>query len=616
MKKTSSTLVLLLGLINFIYTANSDHLLLSAICIDPFNAEMIQIYNPTDDTIYLNSNEGKYYLTDATDNNNDKYYYNYPLGNDYAIDNSNGLTDFFISFPEDSKIKSGETITLGLHSSILYLDYYSLSNNPIYNDCLIDSYNQNCGVPDYNLIDLVDSEIDCESISNEEDCIAGCFWSEVCPDGSLNINECISEWIADPQYTCINVQNISQNISILGPEETLILFFWDGTSELVQDVDYISWGGASEAVDKSGIVIGSSSFNSDIPIENQSFLSEIDANEVYSRISYDEYEESFGNGINGDNETSEDFNLTWEIKEAIASGCTNPGSANYNHEAIIDDGSCYVLTHSIASLIQSIPEIPDGLSTCDLTGPDQSSNQQSQFLIDATISGKVVGYKEYPFVIVALEDVNGYRIEINGNGFDGFLGVPVSEGGNGLDGTSAGLDGLDQTEDDIELSNLVDPTNPIDYVVGVSGTLCHYDGRYQFEVYDRNDIVLLDEYNTHGVRTQESDEIVNAKIETKPYVIIPSRGERLDFKYSFPSESRVIIRIFDLNGNFFTSLVDQYYETGGTVERFEDESSWDGRNHHGQLATPGTYLMQIEASNFKTGRTSTDITPIVVGAYH
>ena len=76
-----------------------------------------------------------------------------------------------------------------------------------------------------------------------------------------------------------------------------------------------------------------------------------------------------------------------------------------------------------------------------------------------------------------------------------------------------------------------------------------------------------------------------------------------------------IIRIFNLNGDFLTSLVDQYYDVGGTIERYEDESSWDGRDHLGQLVQPGTYLMHIEATNFKTGKTSTDITPIVVGAY-
>ena len=76
------------------------------------------------------------------------------------------------------------------------------------------------------------------------------------------------------------------------------------------------------------------------------------------------------------------------------------------------------------------------------------------------------------------------------------------------------------------------------------------------------------------------------------------------------------VRIIDLNGIFITSIVDKYYETGGTIERNEDTSDWDGRDHLGQIVPPGTYLIQVEASNFQTGKTTTDVAPIVVGVNH
>ena len=76
------------------------------------------------------------------------------------------------------------------------------------------------------------------------------------------------------------------------------------------------------------------------------------------------------------------------------------------------------------------------------------------------------------------------------------------------------------------------------------------------------------------------------------------------------------MRIIDLNGIFITSIVDRYYETGGVVERYEDTSDWDGRNHLGQIVNPGTYLIQVEASDFQTGRTTSDVAPIVVGVNH
>jgi len=119
-----------------------------------------------------------------------------------------------------------------------------------------------------------------------------------------------------------------------------------------------------------------------------------------------------------------------------------------------------------------------------------------------------------------------------------------------------------------------------------------------------------------GFTVSTDPSIVSAKIETAPYVIIPSIGERLDFIYSFPSNSRIVVRVFDLNGRFITSIVDRYYESGGTVERVEDNSEWDGTNHLGQIVDPGTYLMHIEAFNFQTGQTSYDVAPIVVGVHY
>ena len=86
-----------------------------------------------------------------------------------------------------------------------------------------------------------------------------------------------------------------------------------------------------------------------------------------------------------------------------------------------------------------------------------------------------------------------------------------------------------------------------------------------------------------------------------------------NLSYSFPSNCRVIVRIFDLSGRFVTTLVDKYYESSGTVNRQEFYSAWDGTNQMGQVQMPGTYLMHIEASNFQTGKTTIDTAPVVIG---
>ena len=135
-----------------------------------------------------------------------------------------------------------------------------------------------------------------------------------------------------------------------------------------------------------------------------------------------------------------------------------------------------------------------------------------------------------------------------------------------------------------------------------------------------NDILLaiIPEMKLVGEFNVEVQEILNlsvnsAIIKPEPYVIIPTLGEKLDFTYSYPNNSRVIIRLFDLSGRFITSLVDEYYEDSSTVFRDSDQSSWDGRDHLGQIVSPGTYIIHIEVLNPVTGATSTDAAPVVVG---
>ena len=123
--------------------------------------------------------------------------------------------------------------------------------------------------------------------------------------------------------------------------------------------------------------------------------------------------------------------------------------------------------------------------------------------------------------------------------------------------------------------------------------------------------------NTWGIFHEDfNNQIISAKIIPAPYVIIPSEGERLDFLYSFPTNSRVIIRVISLDGRVITSLMDNFYIDGGTVERKEEMSDWDGRDHLGQIVPPGTYLFHIEASNFTTGKTYEHVAPVVVGINH
>jgi hypothetical protein len=99
-------------------------------------------------------------------------------------------------------------------------------------------------------------------------------------------------------------------------EEALVLFYWDGVSSEIQDVDYLLWGGNAYGVDKSSIT----GYLADTPMANQSFMSIHASEEKLVRISYEGSEiQSGGNGITGHDETSENLNETWRVSSLLSS---------------------------------------------------------------------------------------------------------------------------------------------------------------------------------------------------------------------------------------------------------------------------------------------------------
>ena len=114
--------------------------------------------------------------------------------------------------------------------------------------------------------------------------------------------------------------------------EIVILYHWDGTSDLVQDTDYAVWGDKAEAVDKTGIAIDGpdgdsspSTYLDDTAIANQIAVSSgapHSGGESAQRMTLAENGEIFsgGNGITGHDETSEDLATSFERGDA------NPGS--------------------------------------------------------------------------------------------------------------------------------------------------------------------------------------------------------------------------------------------------------------------------------------------------
>ena len=195
-----------------------------------------------------------YYLTDATDGSGNAYY-NLPAGSSYW---SGSSFDFICRFPSGYLLAAGASIKISLRDNDSFVSIYGESADLSLND---------------NLLDAV--------------------------DGSNTKGNAVAPKLDNTR-------------------ETLVLFYWDGTSSTVKDVDYLLWGDNSFAVDKSGI----SGYQSDTPVSSQSYMSVHTTNEKLIRAesaSEGSESQSGGNGITDHDETSEPLSDTWVMVSLVSS---------------------------------------------------------------------------------------------------------------------------------------------------------------------------------------------------------------------------------------------------------------------------------------------------------
>ena len=565
-------IVLALSIFSFALASEADHIIFQTIITNPDDAESISIFNPTSNSIDLSD----YYISDAEYRLIGKNYYNLPSGDNFW---SGSARDFIVKFPENTMIESGESLIIGINNQSIFESYYGFQ-------------------ADFTIL-----------------------------DDMLNVVG--------------NENTIGDSPDLFDNYESLILFKWDGNqNSLVQDIDYFYWGIIaalpSYGVDKTGV----SSYQPDTPFdiqENNIIHDNLpDDGECFARISSDESGETgsedniLGNGITGDDETSEVFNISWEVRELEILGCTDESSCNYISNATLDNGLCEypdfgydcdgncLYDENLDGICEYCPLQHDPfyneeasqycledinlnlIGDCCVANKIThtikeivTADQESHVIFDATILGLIVDFGDYRYPnggpqVIALQDDDGYRIDLVIWNWDVITPIESS------------------------IAYMVDPNTHTEYKIIVSGKVDVYQGKYQFDVELEEDIEEYKSFNLEGVFIKDGN-IEKATIDPAPYVIIPTIGERLDYSYSFPSNSKVTVRILDFNGNLITSLVDKYYETGGTIEKLQEKSDWDGKNHLSQIVAPGTYFMHIEATNLRTGKQTWDMAPIVVG---
>ena len=224
-------------------------------------------------------NLSDYYLTDGTDTTNAKYYFNLPSGADYW---SGGSTDFIARFP-DTSISAGGSLILGLGRSSDYEATYGSSPHLSLKDHML------------NAVDGVST-------------IGG-----------------------------------SPNVKLDNVAETLVLFYWDGTSSTVKDVEYLVWGtdntsAAAYMLDKSSVA----GYQADTPVASQSYMTTHNDGFKLIRNGLEGTEAtSSGNGITGHDETSENLADTWSVvdltivKPSISNIVATPATPETTEDIII-----------------------------------------------------------------------------------------------------------------------------------------------------------------------------------------------------------------------------------------------------------------------------------------
>jgi hypothetical protein len=248
-----------------------EKLLLTEFVVTPTAGEFIEIFNPNATPVDLTD----YFLSDVAFDGGPEYYYHVVQGL-YG----GGFGDFNSQFPNGASIGAGEHQIIALNGDADFFSTYGV--NPTYE---IDLAEFQSGIPD-GIPDMMETH-----------------------PGSI--------YGADSTH----------NPGLTNGDEMIMLYYWDGMTDLVGDVDYVLYNSASptpndEAVDKTGVTIDGpdpgttgSTYLNDTPVANQ--LSALSPTSGFSAQRFD-YAEGLqvmtgGNGVTGSDETSEDMNNTWIV---------------------------------------------------------------------------------------------------------------------------------------------------------------------------------------------------------------------------------------------------------------------------------------------------------------
>ncbi len=256
------------------------HLFLTEICVKGSNEEFIEIANPTVADVDLSD----YYLTDANYSPDNQHYWRIVEPNPSRTTIGGGdFYDFHARFPDGAVLAAGDTLTVAIAGSDAFAAAYGF-------------------LPDY---ELYEDATTADDVPDMREVFDGSIVGATVP-------------------------------SLTNGSEVVILYYWNGQTDLVTDVDVFMWGSTtSNFFCKTGVSEDGpdpdstpTSYQPEYAVAQQTpFPYEHDFGESYTRVLSDEGNEvQFGsNGVGGDDEVSEDLPVTFATLPVSPAGPEVPG---------------------------------------------------------------------------------------------------------------------------------------------------------------------------------------------------------------------------------------------------------------------------------------------------
>lgn len=637
--------------------AAPDHLIFSEVVITPGDGEYIRITNPTVQDVDMSN----YYLTDAVDTVNGKFYYNLPSGSNY---HSGSATDFTARFPDNFILTAGSSITIAVDSA-KFNNYYSEKADLAIKDNFrpaVNGINTIGGAPVY-LDDIQESLVlfywdDIAAVVKDVDylvwgsrlnCVDKTGVSGYGNDTPVSQQQYVAAHVVGEKFQRINDEGgevASNGNGITGHDETSepftetwqiaavantkpqldqpyylpqnpttdeeITFYCNITDDSAVDTVMLfykldgDWLTAEMSLVGSIYQVTISPLNSagvltyyiravdDTGLENSTNIGQITVVEPQPiltiqtiRDHWDEWEGetvsltgvvTIGSGILRTDFTSayfQDFSGRGLNLYSNATTDLQKGDSIEVTGVLEEYNGVHELSDFTFQRIATDVPIP-GVVTVSIAALNSSpAYYEGTFLtINGTVAERVDNIGGGSNIII--EDVTGritVRIWNSANVLVNSLGEIVND----------------------ELDSLLTAGN----MVEIKGVVSIYSNNPQILLGYAEDVQpwIL------GEPGQE-----RTKLTVAPYPFVPKLGEVIHYSYEYPSNSRVILRVYDMAGRFVISLEDDYFALS-----WKKENTWDGRNELNELMSPGTYIFHLESTNRTTGKSAYDIAPVVIG---